>query len=152
MGRKFSTFWTISVASTSTSKKIEFDRREYAGTQLRDTKRFRVVGVLVADADDCHLYITNLSRKEFLPEDLATIYRCLWEVKLLFRKLKTQYRLDEFDTTKKHVVEILLYAALLSLLASCLVWSLGTQMMTSCFRRNAGRRPSSRTPSSFSTG
>jgi len=29
-----------------------------------------------------------------------------------------QYELDEFDTTKKHVVEILLYAALLSLLVS----------------------------------
>ncbi|THE65840.1 IS4 family transposase [Salinadaptatus halalkaliphilus] len=97
---------------------IEFDRREYAGTQSRDTKRFRVVGVRNEDADDYHLYITNLSREEFLPEDLATIYRCRWEVELLFRELKTQYRLDEFDTTKKHVVEILLYAALLSLVVS----------------------------------
>jgi hypothetical protein len=32
--------------------------------------------------------------------------------------LKTQYGLDEFDTTKKHIVEILLYAALLSLVVS----------------------------------
>jgi len=36
----------------------------------------------------------------------------------LFRELKTQYRLDEFDTTKEHIVEILLYAALLSLAVS----------------------------------
>lgn len=35
-----------------------------------------------------------------LPRDLATIYRCRWEVELLFRELKTQYRLDEFNTTK----------------------------------------------------
>ena len=34
------------------------------------------------------------------------------------RQLKTQYRLDEFDTTKPHIVEILVYAALLSLVVS----------------------------------
>lgn len=37
---------------------------------------------------------------------------------MLFRELKTQYELDEFDTSKKHVVKTLLYAALLSLLVS----------------------------------
>jgi IS4 transposase len=97
---------------------VEFKRREYAGTRSRDTKRFRVVGVRDEDADDYHLYITNLSQEEFDPDDIATIYRCRWEVELLFRELKTQYRLDEFDTTKEHVVEILLYAALLSLVVS----------------------------------
>jgi putative transposase len=68
--------------------------------------------------DDYHLYITNLPREEFLPADLATIYRCRWEVELLFRELKTQYELNEFDTSKTYIVEILLYAALLSLLVS----------------------------------
>jgi putative transposase len=38
-----------------------------------------------------------------------------WEVELLFRELKTQYELDEIDTSKTHIVEILLYTALLSL-------------------------------------
>ncbi|TSD13492.1 IS4 family transposase [Haloglomus irregulare] len=96
----------------------EFKRGPYNGTQSLDTKRFRVVGVLVADADDYHLYMTNLARKEFFPADLAEIYRCRWEVELLFRELKTQYELDEFDTSDEHVVRILLYAALLSLLVS----------------------------------
>jgi putative transposase len=91
-----------------------FQRREYAGTQSWNSKRFRVV-VRDEDDDDYHLYITNLPREEFLPADLATIYRCRWEIELLFRELKTQYNLDEFDTSKKHIVEILLYAALLSL-------------------------------------
>jgi len=36
-----------------------------------------------------------------LPEDLATIDRCRWAVERLFRVLKTQYELDEFDTTKE---------------------------------------------------
>jgi len=83
-----------------------------------DTKQFRVVGVRDEDADDYHLYITKLQREELLPRDIATIYRCCWEVESLFRELKSRYELDEFDTTKKHVVEILVYAALLTLLLS----------------------------------
>ncbi|WP_141212128.1 transposase, partial [Halorubrum ezzemoulense] len=97
---------------------VEFKRGPYNGTQSLDTKRFRVVGVRDEDADDYHLYMTNLVRKEFFPADLAQIYRCRWEVELLFRELKTQYNLDEFDTSDEHVVKILLYAALLSLLVS----------------------------------
>ena len=96
----------------------EFKRGKYNGTRSLDTKRFRVVGVRNEDADDYHLYITNLPREEFLPGDIATIYRCRWAVERLFRELKTQYGLDEFDTTKEHIVKILVYAALLSLLVS----------------------------------
>jgi len=97
---------------------VEFKRGQYEGTRSLDTKRFRVVGVRDEDADDYHLYITNLPREEFLPSDLATLYRCRWEIETLFRELKTQYELDEFDTSDPDVVEILLYAALLSLLVS----------------------------------
>jgi len=52
----------------------------YNGTQSLDTKRFRVVGVRDEDADDYHLYMTNLARKEFFPADLAEIYRCRWKL------------------------------------------------------------------------
>jgi len=83
---------------------VEFKRGPYNGTRSLDTKRFRVVGVRNEDADDYHLYVTNLSREEFFPADLAQIYRCRWEVELLFRELKTQYDLDEFDTSNEDVV------------------------------------------------
>lgn len=66
---------------------VSFQRREYVGTQSWDTKRIRIVGALIAD--DYHPYITNPPRSEFLPCDLATIYRCRWEVELFFRELKT---------------------------------------------------------------
>ena len=85
---------------------------------LLDIGRVRVVGVRDEDADDYHLYITNLPREEFLPSDLATPYRCRWEVEMLLRGLKTQYELDVFDTSDPDVMKILLYAALLSLLVS----------------------------------
>ncbi len=106
----------------------EFKRGRYNGTRSVDTKRFRIVGVLVADADDYHLYITNLPREEFLPSDLATLYRCRWEVELLFRELKTQYELDVFDTSDPAVVEILVHAALLSLLVSRDLFGLVTEI------------------------
>jgi len=106
---------------------VSFQRREYAGTQSYDSKTFRVVGVRDEDADHYHLYITNLPRSEFLPCDLATIYRCRWEVELLFRELKTRYELDEFDTTKKHIVKILVYAALLTLIVSRTLLDLVTE-------------------------
>lgn len=93
-------------------------RREHAGTQSWNSKTFRIVVVRDEDADDYQLYITNLLREEFLPANLATIYRCRREVELLFRELKTQYNLNEFNTDKAYIVEILLYAALLSLLMS----------------------------------
>jgi putative transposase len=96
---------------------VEFKRGPDNGTRSLDTKRFRVAGVRNEDADAYHLYVTDLATKEFFPEDLAQIYRCLWEVELLFRELKTQYDLDEFDTGNENVVN-LLYAVLLSLLVS----------------------------------
>ena len=68
--------------------------------------------------DNNHLYITNLSSEEFLPDDIAKIYRYGLVVERLFRELKTQYGLDEFYTTKEHIVKILVYAALLALLVS----------------------------------
>ena len=44
---------------------VEFKREPYNGTQSLDAKLFRVVGVRNEDADDYHLYMTNLARKEF---------------------------------------------------------------------------------------
>ena len=90
----------------------------YEETQSLDTKRFRVVGIFDGYADDYHFYITDLLREEILPCDIAIPYRCRWEVELLFRELKTRYALGEFNTTKKHVIEIFAYAALLTLLVS----------------------------------
>jgi hypothetical protein len=68
--------------------------------------------------------------------NLATFYRCRWEVELLPQGLKTQYTQDEFDMMKKHTVEILLYAASLSLVVSRDLLGL---MMGQCCRQTAKR-------------
>ena len=97
---------------------VGFKRREYDGTCSTDTKQFRVVGVLNPDTDDYHLYITNLPREEFSPEQIATLYRARWEVGLLFRELKSRYGLEKFDTSKAYIVKIQITAALLTLVVS----------------------------------
>jgi len=61
---------------------VEFKRGPSNGTRSLDTKRIRDVGVRDED-DDYHLYIINLARQEFIPADLAEIYRCRWVVEFL---------------------------------------------------------------------
>ena len=94
---------------------VWFRRREYNERRSWDSKRFRVVGVLIADADDGYrLYITNLPSGKFSPEDVSTLYRARWVVELLFRELKSQYGLGSFQTEKEQIVRIQVTAALLT--------------------------------------
>jgi hypothetical protein len=60
------------------------------------------------------LYITNLPREEFSPEQIATLYRARWDVELLFRELKFRYGIEKFDTSKAYIVKIQTTAALLT--------------------------------------
>ena len=46
------------------------------------------------------------------------MYAARWEVELLFRELKSAYRLDQMPSQNPHVVQALIYAALLTLAAS----------------------------------
>lgn len=94
-----------------------FKRRPYGEQQSSDTAEFRVVGVLVADTDDYHLYVTNLPN-EFTSEQVAALYRLRWKVELLFRELKSRYGLEKFETGDKAITELLVVAALLTLLVS----------------------------------
>lgn len=96
---------------------IEFKRRAYAEKQSTGTMEFRVVGVLVADTDDYHLYVTNLP-DEFTPRQVPALYGLWWEVELLFREVKSLYGLEKFQTSDPAIVELLVVAALLTLMVS----------------------------------
>jgi len=98
---------------------LRFQRRAYNERKSWDSKRFRVVGVRIADADDGYrLYITNLPSSEFSPKQVATLYRARWVVELLFRELKSEYGLGRSRTEKEHIVRIQVTAALLTLVVS----------------------------------
>lgn len=94
-----------------------FKRRQYGESQSAATREFRVVGVRNEDTDDYHLYVTNLPN-EFTPEQVAALYSFRWKVEMLFRELKSRYGLEKFETGDKAIAELLVVAALLTLLVS----------------------------------
>ena len=80
------------------------------------TLRLRVVGVWDETAGEYRWYATNAPPALLDPKHIAAIYAARWEVELLFRELKTHYRIDQLPTRRRAVVESLIYAAVLTML------------------------------------
>lgn len=97
---------------------ISFQRRISAGRRRRATMLVRIVGLRDEQRGGYHWYITNLPADLVPAEDIGKIYATRWTIELLFRELKSCYQLESMPSRKKHIVEIFLYASLLTLLAS----------------------------------
>jgi IS4 transposase len=97
---------------------VRFERRRYAGHVHRATQRLRVVGVRDAATDAYHLYVTNVPPDKLAAEDISATYALRWQVELLFKELKRHYRLEDMPSAKRHIVEALLFAAILTLVVS----------------------------------
>lgn len=97
---------------------VRVPRRSYNGTSRSVRRKFRVVGVR-DDVDGCyHLYITNIPSTFLSPEDIASLYAARWIVELTFRELGQRHRLKDMPSADRVVVESLIYASFLSLIAS----------------------------------
>lgn len=96
---------------------ICFQKRSYAGRRARAKMRVRIVGLWDESHSMYHWYITNLP-VTIKAEDIGKLYSARWMIELLFRELKSCYRLESIPSRKSHVVEAFLYASLLTLLAS----------------------------------
>ncbi|MGQ0535860.1 MAG: transposase [Methanobacteriota archaeon] len=94
---------------------VDFRHRSYGGKTTGASRRFRVVCVRDDESDDYHSYVTNLSADEFTAEEIASLYRCRWEVELVFREMKNEYALDEIPTGNPHAVEALLWTGVVTL-------------------------------------
>lgn len=97
---------------------VSFKRRVYAGVRHKDTERFRMVGVRDATTGDYHLYLTNIPPQKLSPEDIAQVYAARWAIELFFRELKRRYHADEMPSAKRHVVEALIYASVITFVVS----------------------------------
>jgi IS4 transposase len=97
---------------------IDFKRRAYAGVRHKATQRFRLVGVRDPATREHHLYLTNIPPERLTPDDIAQIYAARWVVELFFRELKSHYRLEDMPSRKRHIVEALLYAAIIAFIVS----------------------------------
>lgn len=96
---------------------ITVTRRSYRGKRSKVKKFFRLVGLLNQETGRYHLYITNIDTS-LSPEEIARTYAARWEVELLFKELKSHYKIDEIPSSKKHIVESLIYVAILTLTVS----------------------------------
>jgi IS4 transposase len=117
---------------------VDVRRRSYLGTSTRERVVFRVVGVRHGDAREHHWYVTNVPVTILAPSEIATTYAARWEVELVFRELKTHLRLAQLASRRRVVVEALVYAALIGLAVSRLVWRRLRALV------DAGRRVSER--------
>jgi IS4 transposase len=97
---------------------LRFSRREYNGVCSPARTRFRLVGVRNPETGDYHLYVTNIPVDKLNAEDVARVYTARWLVEMAFKQLKSHYRLDQMPSSKRHIVEALLYAALITMMAS----------------------------------
>ena len=97
---------------------VEFKRRIYDGNRPSDARTFRVAGRRHPETGEYHLYITNLSHGTFSPQQVSALYRFRWEIELLFRELKSSYRLDELPSSKPQIVKVLILASVLTLVVS----------------------------------
>lgn len=93
-------------------------KRKYAGHSRKSVQQFRVVGVWDKHDRRYHIFITNVSVEMLSATQIAQAYAARWEIELLFRELKNNYRMDNLPSSKKHVVEALVYAAILTLIVS----------------------------------
>jgi len=97
---------------------VRFQRRRYADRVSRATQQLRVIGLRDPDTGVHHLYVTNVPPDKLSAEDIRAIYALRWQIELLFKELKRHYRLEDMPSAKRPVVEVLLHAAILTLIAS----------------------------------
>lgn len=107
---------------------ITLRRRKYKGKRRKDTVRFRMVAVYNKEARKYHAYLTNISCDKLYPEEIASLYGARWEIELIFKELKSRYNLDVIQTTNPKVIEALIWVAILTLLASRLIYNIVRKM------------------------
>ncbi len=97
---------------------VAFPRRVYAGRQSGARRLLRLVGVKNEDTGRYHLYVTNIAPARLTAEQVARVYAGRWQIELLFKEMKSHYRLEDQPSRKPHIVEALLYATLVTLVVS----------------------------------
>ncbi|GGB78090.1 IS4 family transposase [Shewanella inventionis] len=83
---------------------------------LRGTQEFRVIRRWFAEEKRFCIWLTNLPAESYSADDIMAIYRCRWQVELLFKELKSHTNWQRFATAQKAIVDGLVWASLLALI------------------------------------
>ena len=81
-------------------------------------RRVRLVAVRLPESTEYRFYLTNIDPDSLEAQCVAQTYAARWQIELIFKELKSHYRLDELPTSKAHIVETLLLGAVITLLVS----------------------------------
>ena len=94
---------------------VTYRKRPYGGrkTGRQDTRIWRVIGVRLEG--EWRFYITNIM-SDMTPEQLVELYRLRWQVELLFKVLRSEYKIAEMPSQRPEAVKALLLCGLLTML------------------------------------
>ena len=101
-----------------TNKDGTFEVYNPWGGTPKTKETFRLVGVLNDETKKYHLYITNITPEHLTAGDVALLYKARWSVELVFKELKSLYKLDVISSGTPAVVESLVLVAMLTLVVS----------------------------------
>jgi len=103
-----------------------FKRPNYNGKSKtrKDTEMFRLVAVYNLDEEKYHVYLTNISKDDLSPEDVAKLYGARWDIELIFKELKSRYDLDVVNTRNPQIVEAYIWIAILTLFISRRIYNI----------------------------
>lgn len=97
---------------------VTYKKRAYRGKRHTATQHLRLVGIKNPLTGTYHLYLTNIAPDQLSPRAIAQTYTARWLIELLFKQLKSFYQLESFPSQNVHLVQALIYAALITLLVS----------------------------------
>ena len=81
-------------------------------------RRFRLVCVFNSESGKYHTYLTNIPVEILAAEDIARLYAARWEIELIFKGLKSHYRMDLIPSANPETVKCLIWIAILTLMCS----------------------------------
>lgn len=93
---------------------VSFRRRSYGGSRSGDVLRLRMIAIRNDETGKYHTYVTNLDTEMFTPADIASLYKVRWEVELLFKEMKSEFRIDLIPTGNPDAVKAMLWTGLLA--------------------------------------
>ena len=97
---------------------VEFKRRKYKGKQSTVKRRFRMVCAFNSESGKYHTYLTNIHVDILSAEEIALLYGARWEIELIFKELKSHYRMDLIPSANPNIVRCLIWVAILTLMCS----------------------------------
>lgn len=95
----------------STNRSRVLDLKVRRGKQM-----FRVIRRWFSEEKRFCIWLTNLPPETYSADDVMAIYRCRWQVELLFKELKSHTNWQKFMTAQKAIVDGLVWASLLALI------------------------------------